>query len=96
MYRLTISKNRAQKLLDALPERSRRIVKEHLLRLQEDPYPGHGGDKKRLDLGEGYELYRIHIGRGYTAFYRILEEEQVVRIPDIMTIEQTHRRYGQF
>ena len=46
MYRLTISKNRAQKLLDALPERSRRIVKEHLLRLQEDPYPGHGGDKK--------------------------------------------------
>ncbi len=93
MYRLTISKNKTQKFLDTLPERSRRIVKEHLLRLHEDPYPGHGGDKERLELGVGYELYRIHIGRSYTAFYRILEE-QVVRILDIMTIEQAHKRYG--
>ncbi len=45
----------------------------------------------------GHEaLCRLHIPRSYTTFYRIDQDEKVVKILDIMTIEQAHKIYGRF
>ncbi|MDD1665430.1 MAG: type II toxin-antitoxin system RelE/ParE family toxin [Methanomicrobiales archaeon] len=93
MYDILIERHRPLAYLDALPEKSRRIVREHILRLKEDPYPGHRGDKERLVI-DGYEMYRLHVGRSYTVFYRINEEAHVVKVLDIMTLEEAHKRYG--
>ena len=41
----------------------------------------------------GVIRYRLHIARRYTAFYRVYEDEQVVRVLSLMTIEQAHKRY---
>jgi mRNA-degrading endonuclease RelE of RelBE toxin-antitoxin system len=40
------------------------------------------------------EIYRMHIGRSYTLFYKIWKDEKVVEILNIMTIEEAHKRYG--
>ena len=85
---------RALKFLTAIPEKSRRTVKKHCLALGDDPFPGKGGDKEALHMAGFRALYRLHIGRSYTVFYRIFEEEQIVRILEIMTIEQAHKKYG--
>ncbi|RLI79953.1 hypothetical protein DRP07_09640 [Archaeoglobales archaeon] len=87
-YRVLISK-KALKFLNSLLEKSQRIVKEKLKVLYKDPYPGK--NKEKLDL-QGYVLYRMHVARTFTVFYRICENE--VRILDIMTIEQAHKKYG--
>lgn len=89
-YKVLISK-RALKFLDSLTEKSQIIVKDKLEILYEDSYPSKRGDKERLSLPD-YELYRLHISRPFTVFYRIYSEE--VKILDIMTIEETHKRYG--
>jgi mRNA interferase RelE/StbE len=49
-----------------LPEKSRRIITEKLAVLKTDPYPGSGGDKERLNT-DGMEVFRLHIGRSFTA-----------------------------
>ena len=85
---------RALKFLNAISEKSRRTVKKHCLALAEDPFPGRGGDKEALHMPGFAALYRLHVGRSYTVFYRIFEDEQTVRILEIMTIEQAHKRYG--
>ena len=36
----------------------------------------------------------MHVSRSYTIFYRICEEEKTVKILNIMTIEEAHKRYG--
>jgi mRNA interferase RelE/StbE len=41
-----------------------------------------------------YDLFRMHVSRSYTIFYRIDEEKKTVRILDIMTIKEAHKRYG--
>jgi mRNA-degrading endonuclease RelE of RelBE toxin-antitoxin system len=84
----------ALKFLSSLPEKSRRVVKKHCLALAEDPFPGKGGDKEALHIHGFRTLYRLHVGRSYTVFYRIFEDLQAVRILDIMTIEQAHKKYG--
>ena len=91
-YKVFISK-KALEFLDSLPEKSQRIIKDKLSSLVNNPYPGKRGDKKKLKLPD-YELYRMHIARSYTAFYRIYEDEKVVKILDIMTIEEAHKKYG--
>jgi hypothetical protein len=60
------------------------------------PYPGKRGDKERFCLRGGYILYRLHIGRSWTAFYRIYEKENVVKVLEVMPIEQAHKKYGRF
>jgi len=80
--------------LSGLPEKSRRIVKGALHSLGEDPFPGTGGDKEKLVLREGLTIYRIHIAPRYTAFYTIDTEHGIVRVHEILTIEQAHKRYG--
>lgn len=91
-FRVLISKT-ALSFLDLCPEKSRRLIRERCLALRDNPYPSGTGDRKRLHLGSS-KLYRMHIGRSYTVFYRILRDEEVVKVLDIMTFEQAHRRYG--
>ncbi|NVO66020.1 hypothetical protein [Methanofollis tationis] len=79
--------------LTSLPEKSQRIIKEKLAVLKTDPYPGKTGDKERLNTGE-MDVYRLHIGRSFTALYIIHTDKSMVEITHLMTIEQAHKRYG--
>jgi mRNA-degrading endonuclease RelE of RelBE toxin-antitoxin system len=93
MYRVLIDR-KALEYINSLPEKGQRIVKENLKKLGESPYPGTGkGDKEKL-THRGETLYRLHIGRTFTAFYRVYEEEKEVKILKIMTIERAHKEYG--
>jgi mRNA-degrading endonuclease RelE of RelBE toxin-antitoxin system len=86
----------AREYVGALDEKSQRIVKDNLRKLEDDPHPRPGtgsGDKEQLTI-DGEELYRLHIGRTHTAFYDILEDDNEVRIIDIMDIDEAHNRYG--
>lgn len=94
-FHLLIEQEQVDKI-NGFDEKSRRITKEKLATLSENPYPGKRGDKEKLCLKDGYVLYRLHIGRTWTAFYRIYEEDKTVRILDVMPIEQAHKKYGHF
>lgn len=86
----------ARDYLSALDEKSQRIVKENLRKLQDDPYPRPGagsGNREKLPV-DGEELYRLHIGRTHTAFYQILDDESEVRVIEITDIDDAHSRYG--
>ena len=91
MYRVLINRD-AQKYVDSLTEKSKRIVKKKLEALKDNPHLGRA-DKKKLQLPD-YDLFRMHVSRSYTIFYRIYEEEKTVKVLDIMTIEEAHKRYG--
>jgi mRNA interferase RelE/StbE len=91
-FRVLISR-KALSFIELSPEKSRRLIREHCLALAENPYPSRTGDRKRLHLGD-YELFRMHIGHSYTVFYRIFPGEKMVKVLDIMTFGQAHRRYG--
>ena len=80
--------------INTVPEKSRRIIKKALEGLEQNPYPGSGGDKERLETGQGREIFRIHIARTYTAFYSLDTENRIVRVHDILTLEQAHKKYG--
>ncbi len=80
----------ANEYLGKLKDKSQRIVKDSLRSLEEDPFPGKGGDKELLGKG----IYRIHIARSYTAFYKIFQEDKTVMILWLGTIEQAHKLYG--
>jgi mRNA interferase RelE/StbE len=82
---------KALKYLSELPEKSQRLIKEKCHALSDDPYPGQGGDKELLHLD--YKLYRLHIGRSFTVFYQICEEDGQVKILEITTIEKAHKLY---
>lgn len=93
VYRVLI-KREALEYANSLPHKSKRIVKENLRKLGENPYPGAGhGDREKL-THRGEALYRMHIGRTFTAFYRIYDKEKEVRILKVMTIEKAHKEYG--
>ena len=78
----------------SLDEKSQRICRDHLGYLEENPYPGRGqGDKKQLKA-QDEEVYRLHIGRTHTVFYIVLEDQNEVRVVDITTIDEAHKRYG--
>ena len=95
-YQLLIEE-KAPEFLQSLPEKSRRLVAERCLALAGDPFPGSGsGDREALRLSGFKKLYRLHVARSYTIFYRIFEEEKVVRILAITTIERAHKMYGRF
>lgn len=77
--------------VQSLDSKSRRIIRNHLKDLENDPFPGKSGDKELLDLGPGVKIYRLHIGHSFTAFYEIQKNQ--VFINEIMTIEQAHKKY---
>ncbi len=91
MYSVLINRD-AQKYVDSLTEKSRRLVKKKLEMLKDNPHPGRA-DKKKLQL-QNYDLFRMHVSRSYTIFYRIYDEEKTVKVLDIMTIEEAHKKYG--
>ena len=81
-------------LLGMLGEKSRRIILGNLGKLGDYPYPGRGpGDKEMLPV-RGKLRFRLHIGRSWTAFYSILEEEKQVRVSEILPIGEAHKKYG--
>lgn len=83
-----------QELLDSLDDKSERIIRDNLSKLGQ-PYPGEGkGDKERITW-RGDEVYRLHIGRTWTAFYDIHDDEAVVKVLKVMPIDDAHREYGQ-
>ncbi len=68
-YKVTILPE-VKEFVQTLDEKSRRIIRKNLAKL-EHPHPGKGiGDKERLPV-EGKMIYRLHIGRTWTAFYII-------------------------
>ncbi len=86
-----------QKSVDAineLPVKTRRILHSALAALEENPYPGTGGDKERLQLEEGVDVYWLPIGRSYTALYTFDDNDRVVQVHEVMTIAQAHKKYG--
>lgn len=81
--------------LSHLSEKSRRIVRENLLKPAEepDPRPGAGsGDREKI-VFEGEELYRMHIGRTHTAMYAVIDPD-VVEVYRLLPIDEAHKRYG--
>jgi mRNA interferase RelE/StbE len=94
IYRIVIKKE-ALEFVNALPSKSQRIVIEKCKTLADDPFPGQG-DKEAIQRKGHKDIYRLHISRSYTAFYRIYKEENMVKILDVMTIEKAHKIYGRF
>jgi mRNA interferase RelE/StbE len=84
----------AIEFVNSLPDKPRRIIESHLKTLETDPFPGKGGDKELLKLRPGIKIYRLHIGRSFTAFYQIDGNE--VLVTEVMTIEQAHKKYNLF
>ncbi len=80
--------------INRLPEKTRRIIKTALKRLEEDPFPGSQGDKEKLVLKGGVTIHRLHISRSYTVFYDIHKEEKLVIVQEILPIDQAHKKYG--
>ena len=81
----------AFEVLQSLDKKSKNICKKNLEKLSQ-PYPGRG-DKERLVVA-GEEVYRLHIGRTYTAFYIIDEKAKVIRVIELLSIEAAHKKYG--
>jgi hypothetical protein len=72
--------------IGVLPEKDRRIICDHISRL-EGKWPPDG------DLEKLYGCrYRLHISRHYTLF--IEHDSNETTVLRIMTIEQAHKRYG--
>ena len=91
-YEVLLS-DEATDFLRSLDNKSKNICKKNLTKLSQ-PYPGRGiGDKEKLVVA-GEEVYRLHIGRTFTAFYIIDEKSRVVRILEILPIEAAHKKYG--
>ncbi|MDO8872905.1 MAG: type II toxin-antitoxin system RelE/ParE family toxin [Methanoregula sp.] len=82
--------------INSFDEKSRRIIRAKLVTLDKNPYPGKRDDKEKFCLKDGYILYRLHIGITWTAFYRVYETDKVVKILDVLPIEQAHKKYGHF
>lgn len=79
---------RALLYVNSLREKDRRIVKQHLL-LLEDPYTA--PDVELLKNGH----CRMHIAHSYTAFFDVVPGG-IVNILEVMTIEEAHKRYKRF
>jgi len=90
-FLLRIDEVDALPFIQHLPEKSKRIVDAKIRLLVEDPFPGKGGDKELLLLRPGVRIYRLHISRQFTAFYRVRDD--TVYITEVMTIGQAHKKY---
>ncbi len=82
--------------ISALDDKSTRIVKDNLRKLEDDPYPrpeSGSGDKEKIVV-DGEQMYRLHISRTHTAFYIIAEAKNEIRVLEILPIDEAHERYG--
>jgi len=78
--------------INAQDRKTRRIIRTHLESLAEDPFPGKGGDKELLNTRPGVKIYRLPIGRSFTAIYVI--DGNSVLVTEVMSIEQAHKKYN--
>ena len=85
-----------REFLSNADEKTARIVRDNLKQLADGPYPrpGAGDADREKPPVDGREMYRLHIGRTYTAFYTIHEPENEVRVREILPIDEAHKRYG--
>lgn len=91
-YEVLVSQD-IRELLESLDDKSERILRENLEKLAE-PYPGEGqGDKERITW-RGQEVYRLHIGRTWTAFYDVDDGRSVVYVLKVLPIDDAHKQYG--
>ena len=81
--------------INRLPEKTRRIIKSALKRLEEDPFPGSKGDKEKLVLKGGVIIYRLPIPEGIPFFMRSIRMKNSLIVQEILPIGQTHKKYGQ-
>ncbi len=92
-YKVLITQE-VQEILGCLDDKSSSIIIKNIKKLKENPYPGRGtGDKERLPIS-GKLRYRMHIGRTWTIFYSILEDEKQVRVAELLPIDEAHKKYG--
>lgn len=85
-----------REFLEGADEKTERIVRDNLGKLSDNPHPRPGsgrGDREKLPV-DGRDMYRMHIGRSYTAFYTIHDDESEVRVREILPIDDAHKRYG--
>jgi mRNA-degrading endonuclease RelE of RelBE toxin-antitoxin system len=85
----------ARDFLNSLDEKSRRIIKQNLRKLESNPYPGPQnsiGDIEEVTV-KGREVFRMHISRSYTAFYKVKEQEEKVVVTEIVDIDKAHKMY---
>ncbi len=78
-------KPKARKYIESLPEKSQRIIAEHLMQLEDLQT---ARDIERIQEND----WRMHIAHTYTAFFHI--EGDIVFIDLFMSIEEAHKRYG--
>lgn len=82
--------------INHLPEKTRRIIKTALKRLEDDPFPESQGDTEKLVLCGGSVIYRLHIAGEYSVFYDIDKEGKLVIVQEILSIELAHKKYGYY
>jgi mRNA-degrading endonuclease RelE of RelBE toxin-antitoxin system len=80
--------------INRLPDKTRRIIRAALKRLEEDPFPKSQGDKEKMVLRGGIVICRLHLSRRYTVFYEIDTDEKLVIVQEILPIGQAHKKYG--
>ena len=91
-YSIVVSDS-AVNFLSSLNAKSKSICKKNLQKLS-SPYPSREeGDKEKLVV-VGVEMFCLHIGRSYTAFYIIDEKKKLVRVLEILPIEAAYKKYG--
>jgi mRNA-degrading endonuclease RelE of RelBE toxin-antitoxin system len=73
--------------INSLPAKDRRIIKSHLVQL-EDPLTAR--DVEYLRDG----VCRMHISHTYTGFFVVFRDR--VRVVDVLTIDQAHKKYRRF
>ena len=84
-----------REFLATADDKTARIVKDKLRALADDPYPRPGsgvGDREKITV-DGRDVIRMHISRSSTAFYTVHENELVVRVREILPIDEAHKRY---
>lgn len=80
--------------VESLDDKSERICKDNLEKLERNPYPGRGRGDTEAIVVDGREVYRLHVGRTFTAFYEVIEDEGTVRVLEVLPIDEAHDRYG--
>ncbi|TAJ43711.1 hypothetical protein CUJ86_10300 [Methanofollis fontis] len=87
-----VIEKKVEEFLKKLSGKSRRIVIEKILGLRDDPYPG--GNKEKLDYPHPPAVYRLHVSRSFAVFSIIEDNERIVKIEKITTIERAHKEYS--
>lgn len=85
----------ASKYINSKDAKSRRIIKDNLEKLEEEPYPRpdrKSGDVEKVTVN-GDDYYRLHISRTHTAFYKVREDMEQVHILNIVDIDKAHKMY---